>query len=209
MRSALRVGLRPLDDVQQQVNQLDARSLSTGIQVQTQTAELVPVVAQLNTLLQRLDEAFVRERQFSGDVAHELRTPLAELCTLSEVGMRWPDDTEAVKQYFADAHAISLHMERIVVNLLTMARCAGDLIQVSSQPINIRELVETSWTSVACLAQEKTLTFHCTIPSTCWVSSDGDLLRTVLTNLLSNAVTYSPPQSEIRCIATGEVILYT
>lgn len=204
VRSALRVGLRPLDDVQQQVNQLDARSLSTGIQVQTQTAELVPVVAQLNALLQRLNEAFVRERQFSGEVAHELRTPLAELRTLTEVGMRWPDDTEAVRQYFADARAISLHMERIVVNLLTLARCEGDLLPVSSQLINIRELVETSWTGVACLAQEKTLIFHCTIPPTCWVSSDGGLLRTVLTNLLSNAVIYSPPQSEICCIATGD-----
>jgi two-component system sensor histidine kinase QseC len=202
VRSALRVGLRPLDEVRQQVDQLDAYSLTTGIQVHTQTTELVPVVAQLNALLHRLDAAFARERQFSSDVAHELRTPLAELRTLTEVGGRWPEDTKAVTQYFADAHAISLHMERIVTGLLTLARCEGGTLQVSLQHINVRELVEASWASVACPAQEKTLTFHYTMPPMCCVTADRDLLLIVLNNLLSNAVTYSPPLSEIYCVAT-------
>ncbi|RMF90666.1 MAG: hypothetical protein D6736_06420 [Nitrospinota bacterium] len=204
VRSALRVGLRPLDDMQQQVSQLDAHSLTTGIRVQTQTAELVPVVAQLNALLQRLDAAFTRERQFSSDVAHELRTPLAELRTLTEVGMRWPEDTQAVRQYFADAHAISRHMERIVDSLLTLARCESGTQQVNWQSIDIGELVDASWTTVSHLAREKMLTLRCMIPSTCQVTSDRDLLRTIFHNLLNNAVTYSPPQSEIHCLATAD-----
>jgi two-component system sensor histidine kinase QseC len=204
VRMALRIGLRPLDEVRHQVAQLDASSLTTGVQVHTQTSELQPVIAQLNTLLRRLDAAFARERQFSSDVAHELRTPLAELRTLTEVGMRWPDDTHAVTQYFADARAIGLHMEQIVVSLLTLTRCEAGRQQVRLHPVNLRELVDASWAIVARLAEDKALTFQCAVPATCCVMSDGDLLRTVLNNLLNNAVTYSPPQSTVHCVATAD-----
>ncbi|MEE8290092.1 MAG: ATP-binding protein [Candidatus Tectomicrobia bacterium] len=201
VRVSLRVGLRPLDEVRQQVAHLDARSLTRGVQVQTQSSELAPVIEQLNALLRRLDAAFVREREFSRDVAHELRTPLAELRTLTEVGIRWPHDVDAVTQYLTDAHAISLHMERIVVSLLTLARCESGTQQVRPQPINVRELLHASWAIVARLAQEKALTFQCEMPSTCSVASDPDMLLTVVSNLVSNAVTYSPPQKAIHCVA--------
>jgi two-component system sensor histidine kinase QseC len=204
VRLALRVGLRPLDEIRRQVARLNPSSLTSGVRVRTQTTELAPVVRQLNDLLHRLDAAFLRERQFSSDVAHELRTPLAELRTLTEVGRQWPEDTKAVTQYFADAQAISLHMERLVVSLLTLARCEEGTLQVSPQPINVRELVEASWALVARPAEEKSLAFQCTIPSTYCVTSDRDLLRTVLSNLLHNAVTYSPSQSAIQCVAATE-----
>ncbi len=83
---ALQAGLRPLDNIGQQASKLDIDSLTTGIQLHTETTELAPVVEQINALLYRLDAAFNRERQFSSDVAHELRTPLAELRMLTEVG---------------------------------------------------------------------------------------------------------------------------
>jgi two-component system, OmpR family, heavy metal sensor histidine kinase CusS len=204
VRLTLRLGLRPLDEIRRQVARLDIRSLTTGIRIRTQTTELSPIVRQLNDLLRRLDAAFLRERQFSSDVAHELRTPLAELRTLTDVGLRWPEDTQAVTQYFADAQAICLHMERIVVSLLTLARCEEGTLQVSSQPINVRELVEASWALVAHPAEEKTLTFQYTIPPTYCVTSDRALLHTVLNNLLHNAVAYSPPQSIIHCVAAAE-----
>lgn len=204
VRLALRFGLCPLDDVRQQAERLDASSLTTGIQVRRPTSELAPVLRQFNALLRRLDAAFTRERQFSSDVAHELRTPLAELRTLTEVGLRWPDDKQTVVQYLADAQAIGLHMEHIVGSLLTLARCESGTQQVSLQPLPIRQLVEASWAPVARLAQEKTLAFQCTIPPVCCVTSDSGMLLTIVSNLLSNAVTYSPPRRAIHCVATPQ-----
>lgn len=136
VRLALRAGLRPLDDMRHQVSQLDADSLTTGIQLHTKTAELMPVVHQINALLHRLDAAFSRERQFSSDVAHELRTPLAELRALTEVGGRWPDDQDAVEQYFTDAHGICEQMERVVISLLTLTRCERGAQPVQMKPIH-------------------------------------------------------------------------
>ena len=201
VRVALRVGLRPLDDMGQQASQLDIDSLTTGIQLHTETAELTPVVAQLNALLHRLDAAFSRERQFSSDVAHELRTPLAELRMLTEVGGRWPDDRQAVEQYFADAHAICEQMERVVISLLTLARCERGAQPVRLAPIDLNDIVSASWQSVAQTATERAQRLECQIPPACAITSDYDMLLLVLSNLMGNAVLHSAPLSLIRCEA--------
>jgi two-component system sensor histidine kinase QseC len=202
IRLALRAGLRPLDDIGQQASQLDADSLTTGIQLHTETAELMPVVNQINALLYRLDAAFNRERQFSSDVAHELRTPLAELRALTEVGGRWPDDRTAVEQYFADAHGICEQMERVVMSLLTLTRCERGVQPVQITPIHLGKIVATSWQSVKQTAAAKSQRFDCHIPPSTAIMSDYDMLLLVLGNLFGNAVLHSAPSSVIRCVET-------
>jgi two-component system sensor histidine kinase QseC len=194
--------LRPLDDITRQVATLDVLTLHSGIQVQTHTRELAPVVNQLNALLRRLDAVFTRERRFSRDVAHELRTPLAELRTLADVAMRWPDDQQAVSAYFRDVQDIALQMERIVVALLALARCESGMQLPQKSRVNLRDLVEMSWRTIAREAHEKGVAFVCDVPAPLHIDTDGDMFIVVLNNLLSNAVTYSPPHHQVRCTAT-------
>jgi signal transduction histidine kinase len=89
---SIRHGLRPLDEIGHQVETLGAERLDLRIRPRSPTLELTPVVERLNALLARLQVAFERERRFSSDIAHELRTPLAELRSLAGVGARWPED---------------------------------------------------------------------------------------------------------------------
>lgn len=203
VRLLLRIGLRPLVDVQRQMSQLDANSLQTGLRVNTQTYELAPVVEQLNRLLRRLDAAFIQERQFSSAVAHELRTPLAELRTLTEVNMRWPCNRQSVQQYFKDAHEICLQMERLVVTLLTLRSYESGTQWIHHREVNLFELVDACWQTVQHSADEKMLRFQCDLSPTSIVSTDRDMLTMVLSNLLNNAVMYSPPHGEVRCAATS------
>jgi signal transduction histidine kinase len=204
VRLALRVGLRPLDDMQHQVAELDAETLTAGVEVHTQTKELMPMVQQLNAMLRRLDAAFARERQFSSDVAHELRTPLAELRMLTEVGGRWPDDHKAVRQYFADAHAICEQMEGVVFSLLTLTRCERGVQPVQRTALNLLELIEASWLSVEHAARGKSHVFECEVSPEIVIQSDHDILLMMLRNLLENAVFHSPPNSTICCRATQD-----
>ncbi|MDH3601506.1 MAG: ATP-binding protein, partial [Candidatus Tectomicrobia bacterium] len=177
---------------------------TSGLEVHTQTQELMPVVQQLNAMFRRLDAAFARERQFSNDVAHELRTPLAELRMLTEVGGRWPDDQKAVIQYFADAHAICEQMEGVVFSLLTLTRCERGVQPVQRTPLNLLELIETTWLSVERTAAEKSHDFECDVSPEIVVHSDRDILLMLLRNLLENAVFHSPANSTICCIATQD-----
>jgi two-component system sensor histidine kinase QseC len=132
-------------------------------------------------------------------VAHELRTPLAELRLLTEVGGRWPDDQKAVMQYFADAHAICEQMEGVVFSLLTLTRCERGVQPVQRTPLNLLELIEMSWLSVVRTAEEKSHVFEYDVSPDIAVHSDRDILLMMLRNLLENAVFHSPPNSTICC----------
>ncbi|MCG8099840.1 MAG: hypothetical protein JAZ05_12195, partial [Candidatus Thiodiazotropha taylori] len=96
-------GLLPLSILARQVSKIDESSLSARLsQPDEQSLEIKPIIDQLNHLLERLQSAFEREKRFSSNVAHELRTPLSELKTLSEVGQMMPEDRKQLMEFFND-----------------------------------------------------------------------------------------------------------
>lgn len=200
---AVRGGLAPLAEIGRQVQALDAERLDSRVEVQPPVRELLPVVEQLNALLSRLADAFERERRFSSDVAHELRTPVAELRSLAEVGAKWPEDRDAVRAFFEDARSIARQMERTVSVLLALARCEGGIEPTERNEIVLPDLLSEVWSALASEAEERAVRLEVDatpVP----IVSDREKLRLILFNLLSNAVAYSPAGSIVVCAARME-----
>ena len=199
MQLALRVGLRSLDRLTGQVRALDVSSLDTRVSVERSPDEIAVVVEQVNALLSRLEAGFKRERRLSSDIAHELKTPIAELRNLSEVGARWPEDRASVRQFFEDAGAIAQQMERIVVNLLALARYDEGREQVWTAPVQVAEVVDAAWKPLAREAAAKQLELRQEISRGLRFETDPEKLALVVQNLLSNAVAYSAPGTAVVC----------
>ena len=197
---AVRRGLAPLEEIGRQVQALNAERLDSRVVVQPPVQELSPVVEQLNALLARLQASFERERRFSSDVAHELRTPVAELRNLAEVGERWPEDHEAVRGFFQDARAIARQMESIVSTLLSLARCEGGLERTEASELTVPDLLAEVWATLEPTAAARGLRLELDAPAATIVC-DREKLRLIVANLLSNAVTYSPSGSTVACAA--------
>ena len=124
VRAVLGVGLAPLDDLGLRLEALDAESLGRDAGDRgTPPPSCAPMIRHLNGLLARLNESFAREKAFSANLAHELRTPLAELRAVAEVALKWPDEPSSGPEALAEIRAIGLQMESVVVNLLALARC--------------------------------------------------------------------------------------
>ena len=191
VRYFVKAGLRPLADVRSQVAQLDADSLATRIQPRQRTEELADMIDQFNGLLDRLQNAFERERQFSADVAHELRTPLAELRNLSDVGLRWPDDRALVESFFYDVLGATSQMERIVVNLLALARCERGLEVIDQTAFDLVEVLHNTWQQANSDKVSKRLHFDYSGPAQVMFPYGYDQWLLILTNLCNNAVAYS------------------
>jgi signal transduction histidine kinase len=85
-------GLSPLNQLANQAASITADSLATRFPTEIWPGELTPISSRLNDLLERLEQSFERERRFSADLAHELRTPIAELRSLAELALKWPED---------------------------------------------------------------------------------------------------------------------
>jgi len=193
----IRCTLRPLVQLAAEVGGIGAADLDSRFPTAGLPAELRPISERLNELLARLESAFERERAFSANAAHELRTPVAELRTLAEVALKWPECSAETLQAFGDAKAIAEQMEGIVTGLSTIARCESGAEPIHREPVPLELLLQKTWRHFAGPAAGKGLTLRMNIPDSAVVESDPALLCIIITNLVSNAVEYAPAGGEI------------
>lgn len=211
VNAVVRRGLRPLSILAQHAESIDASSLQLRFPIRNLPTELQPIAQRLNDLLARLEESFARERRFSADVAHELRTPIAELRTVTEVALKWPDDVTEVA--LKEALNIALQMESIANGLMALARCEGNLITLKPERVGLAALLEEVYRPLEAKAQEKQLAVSLDVPNdACWFT-DRATLRSIIGNLLSNAVDHSRPHSSVKARVekngVGERLLFS
>lgn len=197
VRLTVRRGLAPLEKVAVQTAAIDATSLQLRFPTDV-PAELLPIVARLNEFLARIEESFTRERRFSADVAHELRTPIAELRLLADVALKWPHDANATKRAFQDTLDAARQMELLVTGLLTLARCEANREPGISEPVIVSHLVGEIWAPLAEKASVKKLAVTFDIPAQIELATEPTMFRAILANLLDNAVEYSPEAGDVR-----------
>lgn len=192
-------GLSPLSSLAQQVGRIDESKLDMRLERDAlQSIEIAPIEDQINHLLERLQSAFEREKRFSANVAHELRTPLAELRTLSEVGKMLPDDRDQTLAFFNDVGEVSKQMETVVLTLLELARSDAGLLQSEPEDIVLGKFCDQIWQqAVNGTANDRKLVNN--IPVDLVINTDKEKLGMILSNLFINAVSYSPVDAEI-CI---------
>lgn len=190
----LRSGLQPLDALGEQAASIDADSLGTRFALAELPPELRPIAQRLNDLFGRLEQSFERERRFSSNLAHELRTPVAELRSIAECALKWPDARDASVDQ--DTLAIALQMERIVTHLVAMARGEQGGLVVKNEPVALAPLIRDIWQSLAARANARDLRILFELPPTTALA-DPALLRSILTNLFENAADYTPTGGSI------------
>jgi len=194
VRHVLGRGLRPIDRLAEQAAGIDAESLATRFELAEVPVEVLPIFVRLNHVLARLEQSFERERRFSADVAHELRTPVAELRVMAECAMKWPHTRD--ESVDRNILAVALHMEEMVGRMLALARSEGRQMAVMRDTMAVDVLVDQAWRGFSARAQEKGLQVRM---HTSAVTAQGDpvLFASILNNLFDNAVGYTPAGGSI------------
>jgi signal transduction histidine kinase len=201
---ALRHGLRPLRVLGEQVQAIDAPSLHARFDAAHAPAELKPIYTALNDLLQRLELGFERERRFSADLAHEMRTPVAELKMISEVALKWPEQADASTH--EQSLEIANQLESLIETLLSLARLESGEAELQITTVNVGALIQECWQIYATAADAKGLQATIKVDEFAVMETDARLLRVILTNLLSNAVEYTPTGGSVKARVTAEGI---
>ena len=183
--------LRPLERTAKEIGRLGDENLSERIEVKRIPLELRPVVVQFNDLLGRIEAAFEREREFTGDAAHELRTPLAGLRTTLEVAVSRVRGVEEYEGAIAECLGIVEQMQRMTENLLLLARLESGRVEIVKEKVDLNELIRNIWRQFAEQAEKRDLQVEWALAENAEVMTDGALMVLMARNMLENAVLYA------------------
>jgi signal transduction histidine kinase len=183
--------LKPLGVLAQRIQALGHESLSERLDARTVFTEMEPIVDRLNELLANVEAAFARERAFTADVAHELRTPLAGLIMALQIAgtrRRAPEDYENI---IGKCSTTANAMRSMVENLLTLARADAHQLQPESVLLDSAQLARDCWRGFESAAESRGLRMRWESPDSLPVHADPLLLTMVFANIFDNAVTYT------------------
>ena len=185
----VRRGMAPLHALARDLQAVSAASLGHRLTTPDQADELVPVIAQFNALMQRLEAAYRQLEGFNADVAHELRTPLAILISRSELDLAQGRSLDELRDGIASNLDDLNRLAAIVKDMLFLSRAdrgvQARLSVTASLADEAAEVVDFYDASL----EEAGL--HVAIMGDAVASFDAGLVRRALSNLLSNAIRYS------------------
>jgi len=158
--------------------------------------ELQPLAGSLNALLSRLDAALAAQRRFTADAAHELRTPLAALKLQLDVARR-ADNEPARRAAYDDLDAGVARAAHLVDQLLTLARIEPESMAVHAADCDLGAIARDAIVARGALAAEKQIDLGLAREAPARVQGDPASLAILLSNLLDNALRYTPPGGRI------------
>ena len=195
-------GLRPLGELRRELARRGPGDLAL-LDAARVPAEIAPLVAELNRLFGRIDEALERERRLTADAAHELRTPLAVLSTQAQVARRASSDAarnEALDAIVAGAERAA----RLAEQMLTLARLESGQGAGARERTELRELVRAVVAEAAPRAVGKGLDIALEDGPPVELDGNSALLAVLARNLVDNAVRYTPVGGRVRVAVTGD-----
>ena len=120
VRKAIDTSLAPLVQLNKDISQLSIVSEGSEIFIKEPVKELLPIVESLNAFIKENRQLYLREKRLTSDIAHEIKTPIAELINMAEVSIRFPNEKELNDDFKPEALKISLRLKNIVSNLLLL-----------------------------------------------------------------------------------------
>jgi len=202
IRFVVRRGLAPLDELSLQIAAIRETDLDEVIEVEGAPAELVPIVTSFDATRARLAKAFAREKRFTADAAHELRTPIAGMRATLEVVLRRERSTAEHREAAAQCLDIALSMQETVESLLLLARSGS--ADAERGPVDMEAAMRRAFAGVAEQLEQRRLTVRYRAPETGTVLATGipGLFERIAANLASNAVSYAIEGSTIDVVAS-------
>ena len=199
---AIRHGLSPLRTLEADLSRRDPGRLDEVPEAGL-PRELRPPVRAMNQLFGRIRKAMDKERRFTSDAAHELRTPIAALRAQLQVAQRTPDPGER-QSAIAKALLGTDRMTHLVAQLLALARLEAESAGHLDARVDLGLLLQDAVDERSAQAAAKGIRLQTDIEAECGISGNAELLQVLLRNLLDNAIRYTGEGGRVKAALASE-----
>ena len=193
-------GLHPLEVMTHSLERIGPTHLDERVAPAGWPRELQPLAIAFDEMLARLEESFTRLSQFSADLAHELRTPIANIMGEAQVALtrdRSPGEyREVIESTIAECERLS----GIVDNVLFVARADAAREPIERRLFDGRAAVDKIATFYRTLAEDRHITIHCTGEGK--IYADPVLFERAMSNLVDNALRFTPDGGQVQIAIT-------
>lgn len=189
------IGLRPINRFRDAAIAVTTKNISARINPAHLPSELLSLCDAFNAMLDRLDEGIQRLSQFSGDLAHEMRTPLGILLGRTQVALSQPRTHAALLGVLEENVEELERMNRLVSDMLFLAQADSHSIVLVATPVDLATLAREVAEYMELPAEERGMAFSISGHAT--VAGDPALIQRAISNLVSNAIRYGAAKSVI------------
>ncbi len=187
-----RRALAPVDTIIEDARSISLGNISRRLLVPATGDELQRLSETLNAMIQRIEFAFRRIVQFTADVSHELRAPIALIRGTAELALIQPRDAASYRAALTDILTEGERTTKLVEDLLTIARADSGTEHLAMTPVDVTEPLLEACSQGALMAGRKNVNFSKAVPGCqALVHGDRDALRRLFLILLDNAVKYT------------------
>lgn len=197
-------GLRPLHRLARSISRRSVDRLA-AIDVHDVPVEIRPLTEALNGLMAQLNEALAMERRFAADASHELRTPFAIIRTHAQIAKRSTDP--AARRQAIDTLILGVDQAtRLITQLLTLSRLQGETQEMEPGFSSLAGAVTRAVAHQQAAAQERSISLTTSMSDDLYslVAIPGEVLGTLVANLVENGVKYTPPGGWVKVALAPE-----
>ena len=187
----LRRALKPVEQITDAAREIEENDLSRRIRVSTKD-ELGRLASTLNLMIERLEKAFQRQKELTGDASHELRAPLAVIQAEATLALQRERDTSSYRKSLEIVAQETDHMSGTIKQLLTLARADSGKEQMTFQVVELSPFLKGLCEDMTILCREKKQSLDQELNDPLTIKGDPKALRNLMVNLLTNAIRYTP-----------------
>lgn len=195
---AVKRGLAPLHAIKRKAAAITADRLHSRLSTESIPIELVDLAETLDQMLARLEDSFRRLSDFSSDIAHELRTPVSNLLTQTQVMLSRVRTVDEYQDVLASNAEELERMAKMIADMLFLAKADNDLVVPNLEAVDLRTEAEGLASFYEAVAEENGVVL--TVDGSATVSGDRLMLRRAVGNLLSNAFGHTPKGGYVRIL---------
>ena len=188
---AVRKGHQPLRDVSLEIKNITSENLDVRLDPTRVPIELEQLVISFNQMIGRIEDVFRRQANFSADIAHEIRTPITNLVTQTEIALSQSRSQQELEEVLYSNLEEFSRMSRMVSDMLFLAQADNNQLIPEQRALDLADEVHKVFEFFEAWAEEKAVALRF-VGSHCRVIGDPLMLRRAISNLLSNAIRYTP-----------------